>query len=161
MRRARGGGSSGRSTDGYSVAVVGDGSDQVGRRWRLTPEPTAARVARRLIRSACRDWAVHDSACGEALVVATELVTNVIQHAGTECELTVRIDNEGLRVEVRDFHPGMPPRPQSSKERIQRGWGLQAVALLSTQWGVTELEDGKSLWAVLLLPASSPVPRSH
>jgi hypothetical protein len=161
MRRALGGGSSGRSTRGYSIAVVGDGSDPAGRRWRLTPEPTAARVARRLIRSACRDWAVHDPACGEALVVATELVTNVIQHAGTECELTVRIDNEGLRVEVRDFHRGPPPRLQSTKEWMQRGWGLQAVALLSMQWGVIELEDGKSLWAVLPLPASSPAPRPH
>jgi hypothetical protein len=51
-------------------------------------------MARRLIRSACRDWAVHDSACGPALVVATELVTNVIQHAGTQCELTVRVDGD-------------------------------------------------------------------
>jgi two-component sensor histidine kinase len=94
-------------------------------------------------------------------VVATELVTNVLQHAGTECELTVKVESEGLRVEVRDFHPSPPPRlpTPTPKEWIQRGWGLQVVALLSTQWGVTELADGKLLWAVLPLPASPPAPR--
>jgi two-component sensor histidine kinase len=94
-------------------------------------------------------------------VVATELVTNVLQHAGTECELTVNVESEGLRVEVRDFRSGPAPRLPTTKEWIQRGWGLQVVALLSTQWGVTELEDGKVLWAVLPLPASSPAPRPH
>jgi hypothetical protein len=31
---------------------------------------------------------------------------------------------------------------------------LRVVALLSSQWGVTELDDGKSLWAVL--PITTP-----
>jgi hypothetical protein len=59
---------------GYPIAVSSDGSDRVSQRWQLTPDPVSARVARRLIHSVCEDWAVHDQACYDALVVVTELV---------------------------------------------------------------------------------------
>ena len=36
-------------------------------------------------------------------MVVTELVTNVVEHAGTECQVTVSVGGEGLRIEVRDF----------------------------------------------------------
>jgi two-component sensor histidine kinase len=139
---------------GYPIAVSSDGSDRVSRRRQLTPDPVSARVARRLIHSVCEDWAVHDQACYDALVVVTELVTNVVEHAGTECQLTVSIGGEGLRIEVRDFDQSRPPRTRPSSLWPARGQGLRVVALLSSQWGVTELDDGKSLWAIL--PITSP-----
>jgi hypothetical protein len=142
---------------GYPIAVSSDGSDRVSQRWQLTPDPVSARVARRLIHSVCEDWAVHDQACYDALVVVTELVTNVVEHAGTECQLTVSIGGEGLRIEVRDFNQSRPPRPRPSSIWPARGQGLRVVALLSSQWGVTELDDGKSLWAI----CRSPHPRKH
>jgi two-component sensor histidine kinase len=139
---------------GYPLAVSSDGSDRVSQRWQLTPDPGSARVARRLIHSVCDDWAVHDQTCHDALVVVTELVTNVVEHAGTECQLTVSIGDEGLRIEVRDFDQSRPPRLRPSSIWPARGHGLRVVALLSSQWGVTELDDGKSLWAVL--PITTP-----
>jgi hypothetical protein len=139
---------------GYSIAVSIDGSDRVSRRWQLSPDPVSARVARRLIHSVCQDWAVDDQTCYDALVVVTELVTNVVEHAGTQCQLTVSVGGEGLRIEVRDFSQSRPPRPRPSSIWPAHGQGLRVVALLSSRWGVTELDDGKSLWAVL--PITSP-----
>ena len=100
-----------------------DGSDRVSQRWQLAPDPVSARVARSLIHSVCEDWAVHDQACYDALAVVTELVTNVVEHAGTECQLTVSIGGEGLRIEVRDFNQSRPLRPgrQVSGPRVGRG----------------------------------------
>ena len=99
---------------------------------------------------------MDDEACEDALLVATELVANVVDHAGTRCELTVDVDGEGLQIEVRDFYRCPPPRPRPQDPRAPRGRGLQVVAALSIRWGVTEFDDGKSVWAVL--PVSSDVP---
>ena len=97
---------------------------------------------------------MDDQACYDALVVVTELVTNVVEHAGTECQVTVSVGGEGLRIEVRDFNQSRPPRPRPSSIWPARGQGLRVVTLLSLQWGVTELDDGKALWAVL--PITTP-----
>lgn len=91
---------------------------------------------------------VDRAACYDALVVVTELVTNVVEHAGTACQLTVSVGGEGLRIEVRDFNRSRP-RPRLRGTWPARGQGLRVVASLSLQWGVTEFDDGKSLWAVL------------
>jgi hypothetical protein len=37
------------------------------------------------------------------------LVSNVVDHAGTRCELTVGVDGEGVRIEVRDYYRCPPP----------------------------------------------------
>jgi serine/threonine-protein kinase RsbW len=137
----------------YAVAVPSEGWDWLRRRWQLTPDPVSAGAARRLIRSACEDWAVDSATCDSALVVVTELVTNVVEHAGTQCELTASVSGEELRIEVRDFHRSRP-RPRLARTWSARGQGLRIVASLSSQWGVTEFDDGKSLWAVL--PMTSP-----
>jgi anti-sigma regulatory factor (Ser/Thr protein kinase) len=118
-----------------------------------------AGVARGLLRSACEDWTVDRGTCDDALLVVTELITNVVEHAGTECRLTVSVDGGGLRIEVRDFHQSPPPRLRPTTGWRSRGHGLQIVALLSTQWGVSEHADGKSLWAVL--SGSSPPHPPH
>ena len=92
----------------------------------------------------------------DALVVVTELVTNVVEHSGTECQLALSIGDQNLRIEVRDFHRSRP-RPRSTPDTgFARGRGLQIVAALSSRWGVTVFDDGKSVWALL---ATTPPPR--
>jgi anti-sigma regulatory factor (Ser/Thr protein kinase) len=143
---------------GYLIEVHSGGSGQVSRSWELTPKPASAGTARALARSACQDWQAEDEACEDALLIASELVANVVDHAGTHCTLTLSLDGEGLRIEVRDFYRCPPPRARPINPAAPRGRGLQLVSVLAARWGVTEFDDGKSVWAVLWVPSSAPVP---
>jgi hypothetical protein len=68
-------------------------------------------------------------------------VANVNDHARTQCRVTVSVQDTGLRVDVRDFFPGPPPRPRPIDVHAQRGRGLQVVDALSAVGGVTEFDD--------------------
>jgi anti-sigma regulatory factor (Ser/Thr protein kinase) len=124
--------------------------------WQLAPDPASASLARVLIRSACQDWHVDDEACEDALLIATELVSNVVDHAGTQCKLTVATDGQELRIDVRDFYPCPPPKARPPDRSAPRGRGLQVVSVLATRWGVDEFDDGKSVWALLPIASEAP-----
>jgi anti-sigma regulatory factor (Ser/Thr protein kinase) len=130
------------------------GSDGASRRRDLPADLGSPRQARAVIRSACLAWNIDDGVCEDAALIASELVANVVDHAGTPCTLTVSVDVDGLLIEVRDFYPCPPLRPRPIDPSSRRGRGLQVVAAVSLRWGVTPLPDGKSVWA--LLPGLSP-----
>jgi anti-sigma regulatory factor (Ser/Thr protein kinase) len=134
--------------------VQSPGADWASRRRDLPPELGSPGAARALIRSICLAWDVDDGVCEDASMVASELVANVVDHAGTPCTLTVSVDDDGLLIDVRDFYPCAPPQPQPVDPNRRRGRGLQVVAAVSARWGVTPFRDGKSVWA--LLPGWSP-----
>jgi anti-sigma regulatory factor (Ser/Thr protein kinase) len=87
--------------------------------------------------------------CEDAELVATELVANVVDHAGTPCVITVSYDDPRLRIEVEDFYRCSIPTPPPVELSAPRGRGLLVVAGLSAEWGVRDLPNGKSVWAVL------------
>jgi sigma-B regulation protein RsbU (phosphoserine phosphatase) len=115
----------------------------------LSAEPTAPRAAREVIRGACRDWHLDQETCDDAVLVATELVANVVDHAHTSCVLTVSRSAAGLRIDVRDFSAGPLPELRPVNVLASRGRGLQVVAAVSAAWGVIDLDGGKSVWAVV------------
>ena len=127
---------------------------RVTRSHELANDVSSPRRARALVRDACSDWDLTAIA-GEATLVASELVTNVAQHARTSCRLRIAVDDRGLHLAVRDFGPGrVPPlRPLGDVGAAGSG-GLHLVALMSKRWGVTPYADGKTVWAVL--PVSTP-----
>jgi serine/threonine-protein kinase RsbW len=92
---------------------------------------------------------------GDAMLVASELVTNAVRHSlCTEDELlTVWITRDGrLRISVLD--PGASGR---NVEIVDRpiglgGLGLKVVDQLATSWGAERREDGYAVWAELHLP---------
>jgi len=143
---------------GMHLSMHSGDRDWVGQRRELPPVPESAGAARVFVRSACSDWGVDGELCDDAQLIATELVANVVDHAGTWCEMTVRAQGEVLWIEVRDFYPCPPPRPRPIDLGRRRGRGLHLVSALSTRWGVTEFSDGKSVWAVLPLPPDAAVP---
>jgi hypothetical protein len=53
----------------------------LGRRWELAPEPESAGIARRLVWSVCTDWGVGDEVREDALLVVSELISNVVDRA--------------------------------------------------------------------------------
>src|SRR5688572_9810012 len=97
----------------------------------LEPDPRSARLAREFVREACRDWDVADEMCEDAMLVATELVANVVDHAGTPCVVTIDGGDSWLRIEVEDGYPYSLPTSPRIDVSAARGRGLLVVAGLS------------------------------
>jgi anti-sigma regulatory factor (Ser/Thr protein kinase) len=131
-----------------AVARLRERPDLVVRRTRLHPVPTAPRVAREFVARACADWGVAEAAL-PARYVVNELVANVVQHAGTVCDVEVRLDAHGLWVETRDYRPGPAPRPRPRLLGGNGGRGLHVVTGLAERFGSFEQADGKRVWALL------------
>jgi anti-sigma regulatory factor (Ser/Thr protein kinase) len=135
------------------------GSERASRRRELDPELGSPGEARAVLRSACLAWGVDDEVRDDAELIVSELVANVVDHAGTRCTLGVTATDDGLLIEVRDFYPCSPPQARPVDPAARRGRGLQVVAALSSRWGVIPYPDGKSIWA--LLPRASPTTVLH
>jgi anti-sigma regulatory factor (Ser/Thr protein kinase) len=132
------------------LSVADGGPGGWSRHQALPAEPVAPRAAREVVRRACRDWHLDQETCDDALLVATELVANVVDHAHTSCVLTVSRTAAGLRIDVRDFSASPVPELRPVDVGAPRGRGLQVVAAVSAAWGVTDLDGGKSVWAVVV-----------
>ena len=96
-------------------------------------------------------------------LVASELATNSIQHAGTDftvtCEVVERDDGpDAGRISIRDSAPGsLPVLPGSDRPAIG-GHGLSLIALLGAAWGVEQGEAWKTVWCEVELDPQQGVP---
>jgi anti-sigma regulatory factor (Ser/Thr protein kinase) len=115
---------------------------------RLAAGPSAPGRARRFLEDTCRRWTAADFVADAALVVS-ELVTNVVRHAGTEMRLALELRDGALTVSVHDSGPGLP-RLIPAAERSLGGRGLAIVVRLAESWGVVVGENGgKAVWCRL------------
>jgi anti-sigma regulatory factor (Ser/Thr protein kinase) len=117
----------------------------------LPLDDTAASAARLLVREACEAWLVPLAVQEVAELVASELVSNAVEHAHSFSQLTLTLTRSGLRVSVRDFRLTPIPRPRPIDIHAYRGRGLHLVAALAQAWGVEPHPDGKTIWASLRL----------
>jgi hypothetical protein len=118
-------------------------------RWRDIPAGAdGGLVARAASWEACRDWELSELGI-PAAIVATELVSNAVRHAGTSCRLTFTVDRFGLRVSVRDHRAPSEADLVSIRARYESCHGLAVVANLSRSWGVIPHQCGKTVWAML------------
>ena len=81
-------------------------------------------------------------------LMASELVTNAVQHAGLLdgdlIGIDIDVDPMTVRVSVVDGGPGMDPdRPISAKEA--GGWGLVLIDRISDRWGIRRTHP-HSIW---------------
>ena len=114
----------------------------------LAPDQAATAIARQVVKDACRAWLLDDVQEPAQLII-TELVSNVVRHAGTEMEVSLTASPGALRLAVRDGHPA-PPRPNAAGGTLaESGRGLVVIQALATEWGTTPAGDGKVVWAVL------------
>ena len=148
---------SGVSTyDDRADALAGVASAQVVRAQRvslrLKPVPTAPARARELIADACRAWDL-DRLRGPAALVISELVSNAVQHAGTDFLVQITRRETYLHLSVRDGSPELPHQPDATPDggegTAERGRGLQLVDTYATAWGSNPTADGKVVWATL------------
>lgn len=110
--------------------------------------PASAREAIRKLRGVGR-------IVGDAVLVASELVSNAVLHSGCgrsdRLTVHVAVGRERLLISVLD--PGRScgaARPRPSADHLG-GLGLGLVAQLATRWG-SDRTDGHRVWAELALP---------
>jgi anti-sigma regulatory factor (Ser/Thr protein kinase) len=80
----------------------------------------------------------------DAMLLTSELVSNVVLHARTPFELEVTAVH-GVRVVVRDGSPD-PPIVASPGPEESTGRGLLLVHSLASRWGYEVTATGKSVW---------------
>lgn len=124
----------------------------VARQVDIDEEPSAPRRARLFVTAACRDWQL-DTACDDAVLVASELVGNAAVHAHTSCRLSIRLDALGLTIAVRDYDYRGLLNPLACTSTGRREHGLFLVASISRAWGVSPAQNGKIVWALLPVTA--------
>ena len=119
---------------------------------RLPPDARSAGAARRFVLAACAEFGLADLA-ESAELVASELVSNAIFHAGTEFDLTATLREVYLHLSVRDGSRQPPELPAPTgpdwESLSTRGRGLQLVAACASGWGSVVGADGKVVWATL------------
>lgn len=132
-----------------------DGTDGAtargGRRWSLRglePQPESVALARREVRAVLADWDA-DRFEWEVSQLVTELATNVVLHARTGFDLSMELDGDRLRLEVRDASP-LLPRPRRFSRESTTGRGMRLVETLAQSWGVERGDGGKTVWLVLV-----------
>jgi anti-sigma regulatory factor (Ser/Thr protein kinase) len=126
-------------------------------RARLEPTLSATAAARAIVDEACRAWNLS-GVVDVAQLVVTELVSNVIQHAHTEMEVSVAVRELYLHLSVRD-RSFDTPRRGGGDDGVMRedGRGMLVIEALSSAWGMTPTDDGKVVWATLRIgPAGVP-----
>jgi anti-sigma regulatory factor (Ser/Thr protein kinase) len=115
--------------------------------------PESVRIARFHIRAALGYHRLGEYA-DDAVIVASELVSNAIQHGcgvGTQAVgvSLARIRNpDGVAVVVTDCSPVGPVMCEPS-HITERGRGLLVVEELSAYWGWNPEDGGKAVYAVL------------
>jgi anti-sigma regulatory factor (Ser/Thr protein kinase) len=111
----------------------------------------SASSARRFVSAALRRWGCPDGFIDLVLLLTSELVTNAYRHAGSDTRVSVRYDDDRVRVEVTDKGAGeVQLRPLDSNRTDGRG--LQIVDALAERWGHHSHGDGNVVWFELVHP---------
>lgn len=123
----------------------------------LPHAPKAAGNARRHVRDVLDTWCVDVELAECVEVVASELVTNAVRHAGQAhgvIAVTMLRSAQRLRLEVDDPDRRPPVWPAGPvPESQERGRGLGIVAALSKDWGHHARPlRGKVVWAEFAVP---------
>jgi anti-sigma regulatory factor (Ser/Thr protein kinase) len=112
------------------------------------PDREAPREARRLVAESFRKWRQNGDLLADALLVTSELTTNAVVHTRSRFSVTVRWQDGGVRISVRDAST-VPPTLRQAGPAARFGRGMGLIATLSSCWGVDTTRDGKVVWAEL------------
>jgi anti-sigma regulatory factor (Ser/Thr protein kinase) len=108
------------------------------------PQLASATAARRLTERTLDAWGCEEL-IEDARLLVSELVINAVLHAGSPTTVQLLLDQERLRVEVRDGSPRPPViRPHSTSSPTGRG--LMIVDAIADRWGYETAADHKVIW---------------
>ncbi|GAA3397068.1 STAS domain-containing protein [Cryptosporangium minutisporangium] len=105
--------------------------------------------ARAMVSEACSTWGLGDLTLPAELIMS-ELVSNAVQHSGTDFTASVVLRQEFLHLTVTDGC-AEPPRksPRYPPADALSGRGLLLVDEFATNWGCLPIHGGKTVWATL------------
>lgn len=110
----------------------------------LPAAPASVGQARRFVSSALAELGAGQTT-EVAGLLASELVTNAVLHAGGTIRVRVSTGDGRVRIAVGDTSDSHPlPRRASDGDRSGRGLAL--VMHLAERWGVDDLDVGKEVW---------------
>lgn len=113
-------------------------------------DPAVAALVRRSIAADLTDRAVSQDRIDDVVLVASELVSNAMVHAGNRSDENLDVawdvQPDCVLVKVIDASPDLPMR-RSTNDTDTRGRGLSIVAALALDWGVRRTTSGKQVWA--------------
>ncbi len=112
----------------------------------LRPVPASVPVARHLLLDLLGAWrSPHDA--GDAALLVTELVANVVDHVAGEASFTLELSmsEDWLRISVADGS-ALRPVVREFEVAAARGRGMRLVEGIADRWGVEDHTDGKRVW---------------
>lgn len=120
--------------------------------WRFAADPAVVGQAREAVATQLAAWGLDDLVFTTELI-ASELVTNAVRHAGGPVRLRL-IKDESLICEVADptqTHPHL----RRARPTDEGGRGLFLVHQLTRRWGSRYTATGKTIWT------GQPLPEGH
>jgi anti-anti-sigma regulatory factor len=123
----------------HTLSVIND---------ELLPISGAARQARNVATDACVRWDLPEL-LAPASLVASELVSNVVDHAHTMMTLRLTLRPRFLHIAVRDGAAAEPVVRPSEGSATMGGRGLLLVRATAHSWGWLPTDNGKVVWASL------------
>jgi len=112
----------------------------------VPPQSGAVRGARLWVRDQLESWGLDEELTASAVMGVSELVTNVVLHAGTPARVSVELADR-LRVMVEDTGARGEPHRQTSQDlAASRGRGLALVQALSDDMGHVRGAVGSTVW---------------
>ncbi|GAA5158110.1 ATP-binding protein [Pseudonocardia eucalypti] len=123
----------------------------------LPVDANAPAVARRWLADVAGGWALDRSLCTDGMLLLSELVTNVFEHASETPRVHVQIlwHWPTLSVAVTDASPVHPVIREPAPSEF-RGYGMQLIAGLARRWGSEPYPGGKRVWVELAAPDAPP-----
>jgi anti-sigma regulatory factor (Ser/Thr protein kinase) len=131
---------------GRESTVGSDASIERGR--RFSAEPINVRAAREFVAHTLIEHGFHGDA-DTVLLLTSELVTNAVRHASTPFEITVAVQDDGVRVAVIDGDVDHGPELKHPGPDETNGRGMLLVDNLAARWGSDRVARGKSVWFTL------------
>jgi anti-sigma regulatory factor (Ser/Thr protein kinase) len=114
--------------------------------------PTSVGSSRAFVQATLEAWKL-DVLVDTAVLLTSELVTNVVLHARTRCRVSIALDG-CVTIEVSDGSEAQPVTSQSDPV-AERGRGLHVVSALADRWGTRPEDQGKTVWFALDLPIAT------
>ncbi|MFE2104415.1 ATP-binding protein [Kitasatospora sp. NPDC059463] len=98
---------------------------------KFEPDPTVVRLVRAFIRKCCLEVGIDPHT---PMVLACELATNAIRHAGTPFKVTfVALEGRPMWIEVEDGSVELP-KPRAAGPNDLGGRGFELIEALAASW---------------------------
>lgn len=116
--------------------------------------PSEVCSVRRFVADVLTEWR-YDDLLSDGVLVASELATNVVLHAGSPFRVSVARTGLAVTIAVEDGGTGRPSIGRSAQDAVD-GRGVLIVDAISRAWGTQDKVAGKVVWAELRSAAVIP-----